>query len=229
MNNCRLEEIIEYSFKDKKLLDRALTHSSFKRDEASEGTGDNERLEFLGDACLELIISEYLFYEMNKVDEGRLTKTRSMIVKEKSLVTVGHNIGLIDFINLGRSESHHVRGISDSIIADAVEAVIGAIFMDGGYQAAKTFVLRWFRNLIDQAMDGSLFSDYKTMLQEVLQHKGGDNGKISYVLDRSEGPDHQKVFYIHLEYDGNYLGEGTGKTKKAAEQAAAKAALERGV
>jgi ribonuclease-3 len=227
VNNYDFEQMIQYAFRDKSLLEKALTHSSFCREHTAESKNNNERLEFLGDALLDAIISVELYNRMEAVDEGRLTKTRALIVCESSLAAIGTRLDIGNHLNMGKGEEHSGGRKRDSIIADAVEAVIGAIYLDGGHDAATAFVSREFRTTIEDALAGKLFSDYKTQIQEALQKGGGQNA-ISYHLDRAEGPDHNKTFYVHLVYNGKTLGRGFGKSKKEAEQQAAKEALERG-
>lgn len=228
MNNLDFEKIIEYSFKDKSLLEKALTHSSYCRENGIETKNNNERLEFLGDAFFDAIISTELYKRLEKVDEGKLTKTRALIVCEKSLANVAGKLKIGEYLNLGKGENNAGGRKRESILADAVEAVVGAIFLDGGYDEAVRFVEREFRETIDDALAGKLFADYKTQVQEKLQ-KRGQKTVISYKLDKEEGPDHDKTFYVHLVCNGKTLGSGCGKSKKEAEQNAARAAIEGGI
>lgn len=228
MNNLDFEKIIEYSFKDKSLLEKALTHSSYCRENGIETKNNNERLEFLGDAFFDAIISTELYKRLEKVDEGKLTKTRALIVCEKSLANVAGKLKIGEYLNLGKGENNAGGRKRESILADAVEAVVGAIFLDGGYDEAVRFVEREFRETIDDALAGKLFADYKTQVQEKLQ-KRGQKTVISYKLDKAEGPDHDKTFYVHLVCNGKTLGSGCGKSKKEAEQNAARAAIEGGI
>ena len=224
MNNGDFEKIIGYTFKNKVLLDKALTHSSFCREHAVETRDNNERLEFLGDAFFDAIISVELYKRLEKVDEGKLTKTRALIVCEKSLATVAQRLNIGEYLNMGKGEEHSGGRHRESIMADAVEAVIGAIYLDGGYEEAARFVSREFESTVIDALAGKLFTDYKTQVQEALQ-KRGQKTSISYHLDREEGPDHDKTFYVHLVCNGKTLGNGSGKSKKEAEQNAARATL----
>lgn len=228
MNNGDFEKTIKYQFKDKELLKTALTHSSFGRERAMQAKVNNERLEFLGDAFFDAIISVELYKRLDKVDEGRLTKTRALIVCEKSLATVGTRLKIGQFLNMGRGEENSGGRKRESIIADAVEAVVGAMYLDGGYPAVEEFVSREFQGTIDDALSGKLFADYKTQVQEALQ-KRGQKTLISYHLDKEEGPDHDKTFYVHLVCNGRTLGSGSGKSKKEAEQNAARVTLEEGI
>lgn len=228
MNNSDFEAKIAYTFKNKELLDKALTHSSFCREHAVDAGSNNERLEFLGDAFFDAVISVELYRRLENVDEGKLTKTRALIVCEKSLATVAARLNIGSHLNMGKGEEHSGGRQRESIMADAVEAVIGAIYLDGGYEEAARFVSREFASTIDDALSGKLFADYKTQVQEALQ-KRGQKTVISYKLDREDGPDHDKTFYVHLVCNGRTLGSGSGKSKKEAEQNAAKATLEGGI
>ncbi|MBR5315557.1 MAG: ribonuclease III [Firmicutes bacterium] len=225
MNNGDFEKIIKYEFKDKRLLEKALTHSSYCRENGVDTRDNNERLEFLGDAFFDAVISVELYKRLEKVDEGKLTKTRALIVCEKSLAAVAAALNIGPYLNMGKGEDLSGGRQRESILADAMEAIVGAIYLDGGYDAMATFVSREFQKTIDAALAGKLSQDYKTQVQEVLQ-KRGQKTVISYVTDREEGPDHDKTFYVHLTCNGETLGRGSGKTKKEAEQNAAKATLE---
>ena len=227
MNNSDFERTIQYEFKNKALLEIALTHSSYCRENGLSSRDSNERLEFLGDAYLDAITATELYQRQQMVGEGKLTRIRAMIVCERSLAKIGTRLSIGRYLNMGKGEEHSGGRNRESIIADAVEAVIGAIFLDGGYLEAERFVLREFRKTIQEALEGKLFSDYKTQLQELLQQKGA-MPEIQYVLDGEEGPDHNKTFFVHLVWNGKSLGSGTGKSKKEAEQNAAKASLDGG-
>lgn len=229
MNNRQFEKIIKYKFINEEYLERALTHSSYNREKNTKHM-DNERLEFLGDAFLDAIVSVELYHRMEKVTEGRLTKTRALIVCENALAEAAGTISLGSFINMGHGEESAGGRSKDSILADAMEAVIGALFLDGGYDAAKKFVLDVFSDTIDRAIQGKIFLDYKSEVQEVLQSRGIPVN-IIYVTDREEGPAHDKTFFVHMECNGKSYGRGSGKSKKEAEQSAARetlAALKRG-
>lgn len=219
-----LEEKIGYSFENKELLEIALTHSSFVR-ENRDGSKDNERLEFLGDAYLDAIIGKELFYRLGSKKEGDLTKLRAKIVCENSLAMLAKDINLGDAMRFGKGESKGGGKKKKSILADAVEAVLGAIVLDGGYEQAEQVVRKLFAETIEKAMEGDFFADYKSKVQEKLQVKGKIT-KIHYVSDKEEGPPHSKTFYVHLECDGVVMGHGVGKSKKEAEQMAAKDTLE---
>ena len=226
MNNRNFEEKIKYTFKNKELLEKALTHSSYAREHVDRKAENNERLEFLGDAFFDAVIGVELYKRLSKDNEGRLTKTRALIVCEKSLARVGRRLDIGSYINMGHGEELSGGRRRESLIADAMEAVIGAIFLDGGYDEVERFITREFARTIDAALAGDLFTDYKTTVQELLQ-KGGNKVKVTYITDREEGPDHDKTFYVHMVCNDIVLGKGVGKSKKEAEQNAAKDTLER--
>ena len=228
MNREKFEKIIGYTFKDKSLLRTALTHSSCCRERKNCYSVNNERLEFLGDAFFDAVVSAELYKKMGKVDEGVLTKTRAQVVCESSLASAGKKLNLGEYLYMGRGEEAIGGRNRKSNIADAMEAIIGAIFLDGGYEAAADFINRQFKSTMEDAINGKLFTDFKTRIQEEIQKKK-DGSTLKYVLDRTSGPDHNKTFYVHIECDGKLLGRGSGSSKKQAEQQAAKAALERGV
>lgn len=225
MDYQKILDTIGYNFKDPELLSQALTHSSYRRERPSEGE-DNERLEFIGDAILDAVIGTELYSRLPKEHEGVLTKLRSLIVCERSLSNVGREIGLNTYIKLGTGERHTGGEFKDSIIADAMEALIGAIFLDGGYETARERILCILSETIEKAIDGKLFNDYKSELQEYLQRRE-EKPEIIYVTDRAEGPDHNKVFFVHVEAAGVLYGRGSGKSKKEAGQNAAREALEK--
>ena len=223
MKISSLEEKIGYCFENKALLEQALTHGSSVR-ESRHGSAQNERLEFLGDAFLDAIIGAQLYLMMPEVPEGVLSKTRANIVCEHSAAEAARSINLGEYLYLGHGEELAGGRNKTSILADAMEAVIGAMYLDGGYEKTKEIVLNLFNENISLGMSGQLFKDYKTQLQEILQAKG-NHVSICYVTDKEEGPDHNKTFYIHMECNGQPLGKGIGKTKKEAEQNAAKESI----
>ena len=218
------EQKIGYQFQNRNYLETALTHSSFNREKNTQHQ-DNERLEFLGDAFFDAVISVELYERLKHVTEGKLTKTRALIVCESALAQVARDYELGSYLNLGHGEDTGGGRHKDSILADSMEAVIGAIYLDGGYQAMQNFVKKSFSRMIDQAIDGKLFSDYKSEVQEILQGKGKPV-TIAYETDREEGPAHDKTFFVHLSCNGEIMGKGIGKSKKEAEQNAAKQTLE---
>lgn len=218
------EQKIGYQFQNRNYLETALTHSSFNREKNTKHQ-DNERLEFLGDAFFDAVISVELYERLKHVTEGKLTKTRALIVCESALAQVARGYELGSYLNLGHGEDTGGGRHKNSILADSMEAVIGAIYLDGGYQAMQNFVKKSFSRMIDQAIDGKLFSDYKSEVQEILQGKGKPV-TIAYETDREEGPAHDKTFFVHLSCNGEIMGKGIGKSKKEAEQNAAKQTLE---
>ncbi|HZK01812.1 MAG TPA: ribonuclease III [Anaerovoracaceae bacterium] len=225
MNNAAdFQKMIGYEFQNPTLLKEALTHSSAANEKHSEDLNCNERLEFLGDAVLDLAVSRYLYDTMIDLSEGELSKLRSLVVCERSLSDCGQRLKIDEFIDLSRGEELSGGRKRPSIIADAVEALIGSVYLDGGFDAATSFVITIFNETIKKALSGELYKDYKTEIQELLQSKGKTD--IKYVVDREKGPDHNKTFYISLWCHGIKLGVGEGKSKKEAEQNAAKAALE---
>ena len=224
----QFEQIIGYEFGDLALLDQALSHSSYTRERKEENLRDNERLEFLGDAFFDAIIGEALYKMFPDAEEGKLSKMRASIVCEASLARAARRIELADFLLLGYGEEKNGGRQRESILADATEAVVGAIYLDGGYDHAREFVLTTFEKELDDARTGKFINkDYKSTLQEELQAAGIH--EIKYILEKEEGPDHDKTFTVRLEVKGKTAGHGTGKSKKNAEQAAAKNALERGI
>ncbi|WP_455078744.1 ribonuclease III [Peptostreptococcus stomatis] len=214
------EEKIGYEFKDKTYIQTALTHSSFANEHKEFNY--NERLEFLGDSILGLVVSDYLFRARNDLPEGKLTRLRANVVCEESLSVVARKINLGDHLFLGKGEKTSGGSDRDSILADATEAVIAAIYMDGGFDQAKDFILSNLRDTIAKNIDGNIFRDYKTILQEIIQ---GNNGKISYKLVGESGPDHDKEFEMQVKCGQDTIGIGKGKNKKEAEKEAARDAL----
>lgn len=214
------EEKIGYEFKDKTYIQTALTHSSFANEHKEFNY--NERLEFLGDSVLGLVVSDYLFRARNDLPEGKLTRLRANVVCEESLSSVARKINLGDHLFLGKGEKTSGGSDRDSILADATEAVIAAIYLDGGFDQAKDFILSNLRDTIAKNIDGNIFRDYKTILQEIIQ---GNNGKISYKLVGESGPDHDKEFEMQVKCGQDIIGIGKGKNKKEAEKEAARDAL----
>lgn len=217
----KLEEKIGYSFKKPELLDLALTHTSYANE--SKGKMHNERIEFLGDAVLEVISSEYLYNNYPKLSEGEMTKVRAYSVCEESLSELAIKYSFSDFLHVGKCEDK-INGIyRASIMADAVEAVIGAIFLDGGIDEAKKFILPHIILKVKECLTKGN-NDYKTRLQEKLQAKG--EVKIEYKIVKEMGPEHNRTFVSEVYCNGVMLGQGTGKSKKESEMEAAKVALE---
>ena len=215
-----LQERIGYHFKNTALLKRALTHSSYMNEQKINKNGDYERLEFLGDAVLELVSSEFLFHEHPEVPEGELTKMRASMVCEPSLAFCARDIELGNFILLGKGEENTGGRERDSIISDVMEAVTGAIYLDGGMEPAKAFIHRF---ILSDLEDKQLFYDSKSNLQELIQ--GKLKKEFQYELLEESGPEHNKLFKVAVRMEDEVLGEGEGRTKKAAEQQAAYKAL----
>lgn len=215
-----LQNNIGYHFKNTALLSRALTHSSYAN-EYNLSAGDNERLEFLGDSVLGFITAEYLFSNHRDFPEGELTKLRAYAVCEKSLFAYAQEIELGRYLKLGKGEERTGGRERPSVLSDAFEAVIAAIYLDGGMDEAKKFVLRFVVPYVEAK---PTFKDYKTALQEVVQQNHGE--ALEYVLVSESGPDHNKRFEIEVHLNSNVLGRGVGGSKKKAEQNAAKEALE---
>lgn len=214
-----LEEKTGHKFKNIEYLEIAVTHSSYAN-ERGKGVKYNERQEFLGDAVLSIIVSDYL-YRSTHLSEGDLTKLRASIVCEKSLCGFAQSIGLGSYLLLGRGEANSGGTQRPSILADAFEAVIAAIYLDGGMEPAKAFVIRFVEDMLENEPGG--FRDYKTILQEIVQKNPQEI--LSYVLVDESGPDHDKRFEVEVHLNSNVIGRGVGRSKKAAEQQAAKEAL----
>ncbi len=219
-----MQRKLSYTFSNSMLLEEALTHSSYANEHRNEKVKDNERLEFLGDAILDLIISEYLFKKHTDMPEGDLSKIRASIVCEASLAKTAKLIGLGEYILLGKGEEMTGGRERASILADGFEALTGALFLDGGFNEAKSFLTNTLIAGIEQVTSiEDLYTDYKTLLQECIQKVSND--PIHYEVIGEEGPDHDKYFYVEVYHDTISLGRGIGKSKKEAEQDAAKKAL----
>lgn len=219
----QLEQNIGYVYKNKKHAFQALTHSSYAYEHRQEGIASNERLEFLGDSVLNFIITNRLYKEVSDMPEGEMSKLRASVVSEASLSHCAAKINLGDVLLLGRGEELMGGRQRGSILADAMEAIIGSLYLDGGLDAAEQFVNAFLHENYVKAIHGDLFCDFKTRLQEEVQKKG--NFTIQYTVIAEKGPDHNKVFTTAVSVNGKVLGEGTGKTKKEAEQNAAGNAL----
>ena len=222
MNIEELEKNIGYTFNNKKLLETALTHTSYAYEHKVES---NEKLEFLGDSILEFVSSEYMYNKYINLKEGEMTKVRATVVCEKSLYQIALLHNFSDFLRLGRSEVMAGGNKRQAILADSVEAVIAAMFIDGGLEPAKKFIIENLKEEIETATKHVGQKDYKTVLQEELQ-KNGDV-KIEYKIIKESGPDHDKTFEAEVSLNGKILATGVGKSKKEAEMQAAKKALER--
>ena len=215
-----LEKKIGYMFHDIRMLRQAMCHSSYAN-EHRETQHDNERLEFLGDAVLEVTSSDVLYHQYQEMPEGQLTKLRASIVCEPTLALCAREIGLEKYILLGKGEEHTGGRYRNSIISDAMEALIGAIYLDGGFANAKEFVEKFILTDIEHK---KLFYDSKTILQEIVQRDYKDE-EIRYVITGEEGPDHAKQFLVEVMIGKNAMGSGRGSTKKSAEQEAAYRAI----
>ena len=217
-----LQKKIGYTFKDESFLKQALTHSSFSNEQKINRLKNYERLEFLGDAVLELVSSEFLYMENSEMPEGQLTRLRASMVCEPSLAYCARDIDLNQYILLGRGEESTGGRKRDSIISDVMEAVIGAIYLDGGLECAKSFIYKFVLSDLENKI---LFMDSKTLLQEEIQKKSG--AQLRYELVGENGPDHDKEFSVVAYLDEVLVGQGVGRTKKAAEQQAAYEALKK--
>lgn len=215
-----LEQRIGYKFNDKALLKQSMMHSSYTNEKHLPKHQCNERLEFLGDAVLELVSSEFLYGDKPQVSEGELTKTRASMVCEPSLAFCARDIELGSYLLLGKGEEATGGRQRESITSDAMEALIGAIYLDGGFTSAKEFIHKFILSDLENKI---LFFDSKTILQEIVQAE--KDTQISYHLLKEEGPDHNKSFYVEVVIGGKSYGSGKGRTKKAAEQQAAYQAI----
>ena len=218
------EENIEYSFKNKELLRKAFTHSSYVTEHGLARTMCNERLEFLGDSVLEMIIREELCRRFPEEEEGFMTKLKSDIVRCQTLAEVARKIHVGERLYLGKGEIKAGSNDRDSILENAVEAIIGAVFLDGGFEEAKRVTLHIFKDFIEEGIQGKLNNDYKSEIQRIIQRNGVH--KIQYNIIDEYGLSHDKTFIVELCVDGKRLATGKGKTKKSAENLAAKDAVE---
>ncbi|MDF2951081.1 MAG: Ribonuclease [Anaerocolumna sp.] len=210
------EEVIGYKFNDRRLLKHALTHSSYANEKRMHKLENNERLEFLGDAVLELVTSEFIYQRHKKMPEGDLTKLRARIVCEQTLASCANDLNLGNYVLLGKGEAATGGRERHSILSDAMEAIIGAIYLDGGFTNAKEFISKF---ILSDVENKELFFDSKTILQEIVQSEYKE--QLIYELIREEGPDHNKKFTVAALVNDIELGIGVGSTKKAAEQEAA--------
>ena len=217
-----LERRLGHVFLDRSLLETALTHSSYANESRGQG-GCNERLEFLGDSVLGVTVADHLYRHYAAMPEGRMTRLRSELVCEQSLYRVAQKLELGRFLRLGKGEEHNGGRERPSILSDAVEALIAALYLDGGMETAAGFIDRWLLSDLGD-VEPVAFTDFKTALQELVQRHSGQT--LSYELIGEQGPDHAKLFTVRVLLNGESVGQGDGRTKKEAEQSAAKNALE---
>jgi len=217
-----LEDSLGYHFKNLALLEHALTHSSYANEHRSAGVTSNERLEFLGDSVLGMVVAEYLFHAHPNMPEGELTRTRAALVCEDSLYEVACSLGLGRCLRLGKGEAAGGGRERPSILADATEATLAAVYLDGGIEAARSIIQTF---ILDKEREKAVDRDYKTALQELVQRNPGQS--IAYRLVDEIGPDHARVFVMEVSVGGVVTGQGKGRTKKEAEQLSAKAALKK--
>lgn len=214
---------IGYRFNDLNLLNTALTHSSYNNEKKTKHKSNNERLEFLGDAILDAAISQYLYTRFENFEEGDLTRMRASIVCESSLADCGLKYQIGQYFLLGKGEENTGGRARSSIIADTMEAVFGAVYLDGGWDNASQFVLNSLKEIIEEVVQGKRYSDFKTKFQEIIQ--ANTDLEIQYETVKEEGPDHNKTFYVNVSVGREIKGKGSGRSKKEAEQNAAKDAL----
>lgn len=217
-----LEKKLQYTFKNREFLSEALNHSSYANEHRNAGVSSNERLEFLGDSVLGFVTAEFLFKTYGKLPEGDLTRMRAALVCEQSLFEVAKLLGLGQYLRLGKGEEAGGGRERQSILADAVEAVFAAVYLDGGMENVRTLI---YRVLLSKAPAAEERRDYKTTLQEVVQRKSGQ--VLTYHMVDESGPDHNKTFVFSVHLNGQPIGQGSGHSKKEAEQSAAKNALEK--
>lgn len=223
-NLISLQKNLNYKFRNEELLSLAMTHSSYANENKMGIVENNERLEFLGDAILNLVVSQYLYKKYPNHPEGELTKIRAKVVCESSLAYAAKKIEIGKYLLLGKGEEATGGRVRESILADVAEAIVGAIYMDSDFETTNTILLTNFESDIVHAVaKGDLFIDYKTELQEMIQKKG--KSTMEYVVVKEEGPDHNKRFYIDVVVNNESIGTGRGRNKKDAEQMAAKEAL----
>ncbi len=217
-----LEKNMGYKFKNPDLLKISLSHSSYAN-EVKKGTQSNERLEFLGDAVLSIIVSEYLFKNYSHLPEGELTKLRASLVCEKNLSEYSKSLEVGKYLLLGRGEEMNGGRERPSILADAFEAILAALYLDSDMETANNYIIKFVKNQLENTKEVN-FKDYKTILQEIIQQNREE--KIQYILKDEYGPDHDKHFVVEVHLNSNVIGKGKGRSKKEAEQRAAKEALE---
>lgn len=221
MNHEALQQALGYRFQNPRLLEQALTHTSYANENREGCHGHNERLEFLGDSILGFVVAEYLYRSFPNRPEGELTRMRAELVCERSLAVMAQEINLGPHLRLGKGEERSGGRSRPSILSDACEAIMAAAYLDGGFEAARGIV---YRHVLDRVGESTHSGDYKTILQELVQR--GKNQTLSYQLVEESGPDHDKRFTVAVLRNGEAVGRGTGHSKKLAEQAAAHEAIE---
>ncbi|NLY44241.1 MAG: ribonuclease III [Clostridiaceae bacterium] len=224
-NLMQFQKEIGYEFNDISILAASVIHSSYANENRHKNISSNERLEFLGDAVLNISVSDYIFRNYKELSEGELTKVRACVVCEPSLAKCAKKLGIGKYLLLGKGEDMTGGRNRVSILSDAFEAVIAAIYLDGGLDVAKEWVIGQLADTIEEAVHGTAFQDYKTILQEYVQKNGEE--KILYEIIKERGPDHDKEFYVDVKLSNRVIGYGSGKSKKEAEQNAAKDALDK--
>lgn len=217
-----LETKLNYKFNNIELLKNALIHSSYAN-EVRGNTYSNERLEFLGDSVLSIIVADHIYHKYPNMPEGELTRLRASLVCEKSLCNFSRELAIGEYLKLGKGENKNGGRERDSILADAFEAVLAAIYIDGGMYAAKNHIMNTVLRDLEHHSDEDTFKDYKTTLQEIIQRNPEES--VTYILVDESGPDHDKKFTVAVKLNSNIIGQGSGKSKKQAEQMAAKQAL----
>jgi ribonuclease-3 len=218
-----LQEKLDHKFNDITLLNAALTHSSYANENVKRGSISNERLEFLGDSILGMAVAALIYNEKPNLTEGQMTRLRAELVCEKSLAALATELGLGEYLILGRGEEKSGGRNRPSLRADAFEAILAAMYLDGGFEPVRALIAKIFKSRLDSPILS--ITDYKTALQEAVQVKSGHS--LVYHLVNEQGPDHEKQFTVEARLNDKALGTGTGKSKKIAEQNAAKAAIER--
>lgn len=220
---AEFEKKIGYTFQDKALLVHALSHTSYTNEHGMEKQASNERLEFLGDAIVDMVVSDYLYRHNSTEPEGTLTKWRASVVCEASFAHIAAGMDYGSYLLLGKGEEATGGRSRSSVLADAFEAVIAAMYLDSDIETVSAWIIRHLQEELTLAMQGKMAKDYKTLLQELVQK--GERGKVSYVITDEKGPDHAKTFCVDVLVDGERAASGSGTSKKDAEQAAAGAAI----
>ena len=220
---AEFEKKIGYTFQDKALLVHALSHTSYTNEHGMEKQASNERLEFLGDAIVDMVVSDYLYRHNSTEPEGTLTKWRASVVCEASFAHIAAGMDYGSYLLLGKGEEATGGRSRSSVLADAFEAVIAAMYLDSNIETVSEWIIRHLQEELTLAMQGKMAKDYKTLLQELVQK--GERGKVSYVITDEKGPDHAKTFCVDVLVDGERAASGSGTSKKDAEQAAAGAAI----